>query len=77
MNEPTPRAPVDQRKATIDIEPLLVGPKQAQAMLDIGSTTFFRLLKAGAFQTIKIGKARRISVASIRSFAANGMPPLK
>jgi excisionase family DNA binding protein len=54
------------------MEPIAVPPAVAMRMLAIGETTLFKLLKDGSLESVKIGKARRISVASIKRLAAAG-----
>ena len=53
----------------LDIEPLLVSPKEAGRMLNFGLTKIFALMKDGTLDSTKIGYARRISVASIKRVA--------
>jgi excisionase family DNA binding protein len=55
-----------------EIGPVVVSPRRAQQMLGVGTTTLFKLLKTGELQSVKIGKSRRISVASIRKLAEAG-----
>ena len=52
----------------VDDEPLLVDANRAMVMLSVGRTTFYNLVNAGELDTFLIGKARRITVASIRSY---------
>ena len=49
-----------------DGEPLLVDANRAMAMLSVGRTTFYQLVNTGELDTFLIGKARRITVLSIR-----------
>ena len=44
---------------------LLVSPKRAQHMLDIGNTKFYELLNSGELVSFKTGKSRKITVESI------------
>jgi hypothetical protein len=54
------------------VEPLAVPPAVAMQMLQICQTKLFALLKDGSLESVKIGKSRRISVASIKRLAENG-----
>lgn len=56
------------------MEPLAVTPKQAFAALGIGVTKGYELINAGRLKTIKIGRATRVTVPSIKEVAANGAP---
>ena len=49
---------------------LVVPPKEAEQLLNIGHTTLYRLIKQKKLTVIKIGRATRVTVASIRAFAA-------
>jgi hypothetical protein len=51
-------------------EPLVVSPRRAQQMLDIGHSRIYELIAAGELRTFKDGKSRKIVVASIRDFVA-------
>lgn len=53
-------------------EPIAVSPKTAQEMLSIGKTKLFELIKDGTLNSKKIGKSRRITVASIKRAAGAG-----
>jgi excisionase family DNA binding protein len=62
----------------LDIDPILVSPKEAARLLNFGQTKIFALLKDGTLESTKIGYARRISVASIKALAkcgTAGTPP--
>jgi hypothetical protein len=54
------------------VERLVVPPAAACEMLGIGMTTLFLLMKSGQLKSVKINKARRVCVASIKALAANG-----
>jgi hypothetical protein len=51
-------------------EPLVVSPRRAQRMLDIGHSRLYELLAGGELRSFKDGKSRKIVVASIRDFVA-------
>jgi hypothetical protein len=65
---------MDPAKPDPAIEPIVVSPRTACVMLAIGKTQLFALLKDGVLESIKIGKSRRITVASIKKLAAEGTP---
>ena len=65
---------MDPAKPEPAIEPIVVSPRTACVMLAIGKTQLFALLKDGVLESIKIGKSRRITVASIKKLAAEGTP---
>jgi len=58
--------------APLNIEPVLVSPKEAARMLNLGATKIFAMLKDGSLESVKIGMNRRISVASIKRLAECG-----
>ena len=47
-----------------------VSPRRTQHILDIGNTKFYELLAAGELVSFKIGKSRKITVASIEAYVA-------
>jgi excisionase family DNA binding protein len=47
---------------------LVVAPRRAARMLDIGITRLYELLAAGELDSFKDGKSRRITTASIRAY---------
>jgi hypothetical protein len=49
-------------------EPLVVSPRQAQRLLDVGNTKFYELLNAGEFEFFKQGKNTKILMASIHAY---------
>jgi excisionase family DNA binding protein len=54
-----------------DPEPLGVPPRQAWRMLGCGNTTGYALLGAGELESYTIGRARRITTASIHRYIAS------
>jgi excisionase family DNA binding protein len=52
------------------LEPVAVGVEQAARMLAIPRTAVFRLLRAGALKSMKIGRRRVIRVEELHRFAA-------
>jgi hypothetical protein len=57
-------------QAALADEPLVVSPRRAQQMLDIGHSRLYELLSDGELQSFKDGKSRKIVVASIRNYVA-------
>ena len=51
-------------------KPLSVSPKEGFAMLGIGMTLGYELLNSGDLESFTIGRARRITVASIEAYIA-------
>ena len=49
--------------------PLLVPPKEARALLRIGNTKLYDLVRNGELDLVKIGRASRITLTSIRKLA--------
>lgn len=47
-------------------EPLVVSPRRARILLDIGNTKLYELIDAGELESFKDGKARKITMASIK-----------
>jgi len=56
--------------SAIPLEPLGVSPKQAWLMLGCSNSTGYGLLAAGEIESYTIGRARRITVDSIRCYVA-------
>jgi len=52
------------------VEPLAVAPKDAFAAIGVGVTKGYELLAQGELQSFKVGRATRITTASIRDFVA-------
>jgi excisionase family DNA binding protein len=50
------------------IEPFVVPPKTAWRLLNVSNTTGYALLAANELQYIKVGRATRITMESIRDF---------
>lgn len=59
------------------MEPLAVSPKTAFAAVGVGTTKGYELENSGKLKAIKIGRATRITVASIKELAENGAPERK
>jgi excisionase family DNA binding protein len=57
--------PIDP-KVTIS-EPLSVSPRQARLLLNVGNTRLYQLLRDGELATYREGRARRITMESIRA----------
>jgi site-specific recombinase XerC len=56
-----------------DADRLVVSPRQAWHMLGIGNTRGYELLAAGELDSYLEGRARRITVESIRAHIARGL----
>ena len=57
-------------RASNDIEPLAVSPRQACVLLGIGNTRLYQLIGAGELITYHEGRARRVTMASVRARVA-------
>ena len=55
-------------QATRADEPLVVSPRRAQQMLDIGHSRLYELLSAKELRSFKDGKSRKIIVTSIKEY---------
>jgi excisionase family DNA binding protein len=51
-----------------DIEPLVVRPRVAWRLLDCGNAYGYRLIADGELESYRDGRARKITVASIRRY---------
>ena len=49
------------------LDPELVDPREASRLLSLGKTKTFELIRNGTLESVKIGKARRVRLRSIRS----------
>jgi excisionase family DNA binding protein len=58
---------VTGRKGDSDLEPLSVSPRQACFLLGVGNTRLYQLIRGGELSTYHKGRARRITVESIRA----------
>ena len=54
-----------------DIKPLWVSPKEASLLIAMGHTRIYELLADGTLKSIKIGRKRLISYASLESLGAS------
>jgi len=52
------------------IEPLAVTPKDAFAAIGVGITKGYELINEGKLETFKIGRATRITTASLKAYVA-------
>lgn len=53
-----------------DAEPLAVSPRQACFLLSVGNTRLYELIRTGELETYHEGRARRITMRSIRERVA-------
>jgi excisionase family DNA binding protein len=58
---------VTGRNGNNDLEPLSVSPRQACLLLNVGNTRLYQLIREGELSTYHEGRARRITVESIRA----------
>lgn len=61
---------VTDKRIGNNFEPLAVSPRQACLLLGIGNTRLYQLLGAGELASYNEGRARRITMASIRTRVA-------
>jgi hypothetical protein len=54
---------------SIPDKPLLITAPRARRILDVGSTKFWELVKAGKIQMAEVGKRRMVVYASIEALA--------
>ena len=54
-----------------DIKPLWVSPREAELLIAMGHTRLYELLRDGTLKSIKIGRKRLISYASLESLGAS------
>ena len=52
------------------MEPLALPPKDAFAAIGVGVTKGYELINSGDLESFKIGRATRITTASIRAYVA-------
>jgi excisionase family DNA binding protein len=58
------------RTVGIDLEPLAVSPRQACFLLGVGNTRLYQLIGNGELVAYKDGRARRVTMQSIRARVA-------
>jgi hypothetical protein len=58
------------RRTATNIEPLVVSPREAWRLLSCGNTHGYALINRGELQSFLDGRARKITVASIRAYIA-------
>ena len=54
------------------VEPLCVRVNDAARMIGIGRTKLYELISTGELETVKIGKATRVTTASLRELVKRG-----
>jgi excisionase family DNA binding protein len=57
---------VTGRCSSDHLEPLVVSPRQACRLLNVGNTRLYQLIAAGEVESYREGRARRITTESIR-----------
>ena len=70
------RCGASSRGAVNDL-PLAVPPKDAWRLLGISNSTGYELLAAGELNSFRLGRARRITVESIRQLVARRLAAAK
>jgi hypothetical protein len=60
-----------------DDERLVVSPRRARQMLDVGNTRLYELLKQNKLDSYADGRARKITVASIHRYIAERLEEAK
>jgi excisionase family DNA binding protein len=58
------------RPGADSLEPLAVSPRQACVLLGVGTTRLYQLIRDGELVTYHEGRARRVTMASIRARVA-------
>jgi excisionase family DNA binding protein len=56
--------------ASSGLKPLTVSPRTAGGLLEVGNTKLWELIRDAELDTIRIGRSRRILVASIHTYIA-------
>jgi excisionase family DNA binding protein len=67
---PSRTAPI----STADIDPLVVTPRAACRLLSLGNTRLYELIRRRELDSYRDGRARRITMASIRAYVARHFP---
>lgn len=70
-----PDAPTEPDVIEGDFDPTLLAltVEEAARRLSIGRTTMYALIRAGAIQTVPIGRLRRVPVQAISDYLADRM----
>ena len=55
------------RQAAQSVEPICVRVNDAARMIGVGGTKLYELISSGELETVKIGKATRITTASLQN----------
>ncbi|MCP5389162.1 MAG: helix-turn-helix domain-containing protein [Novosphingobium sp.] len=58
------------KEATVKLKPIAASPKDAFAAIGVGVTKGYELINSGELETFKIGRATRITTASIEAYVA-------
>jgi excisionase family DNA binding protein len=53
-----------------EVEPLLLTIEEAARVLRVGRSTVYELLASNALEAVKIGRSRRVTLASAKSLIA-------
>ena len=65
-----PRAKTAAAASAVGIEPLAVAPNVAFGLIGVGITKGYELIGSSELETYRIGRARRVTMASIRALIA-------
>jgi excisionase family DNA binding protein len=57
-------------EARDELTPLLLRPEEAAAVLRVGRTRVFELIRSGELRSVKIGHLRRVSATALAEFVA-------
>jgi hypothetical protein len=53
-----------------EFNPLVVAPRKARQLLDVGNTKLYELINSGRLEKIKIGRSSKITMKSIIAVAS-------
>ncbi|MEZ5743187.1 MAG: helix-turn-helix domain-containing protein [Sphingomonadaceae bacterium] len=56
------------------VEPICVRINEAARMIGVGRTKLYELLSSGELETVKIGKATRVTTASLHELVRRKLP---
>ncbi|MGW7598057.1 helix-turn-helix domain-containing protein [Streptomyces antimycoticus] len=70
-----PDAPTERDANEADFDPTLLAltVEEAARRLSVGRTTMYALIRAGAVQTVPIGRLRRVPVQALSDYLADRM----
>jgi hypothetical protein len=65
-----PRTKTTAAASAVGIEPLAVAPNVAFGLIGVGITKGYELIGSGELESYRIGRARRVTMASIHALIA-------